>query len=134
MSKNGESRVVARELFRKCRRAQKNWDRSKKHRSRAMAILAVMRKKKRASDYKGERDSKKTQVVKGGTWNTRGWGVKYGGIEPYMNTECMLSLLDARGWEFCTFSKLMFTGSCVFEYQKEENTRTMIIYKKAGIA
>ena len=91
MVERGMTRGQIRWHWKKCARRQKKRERNKWIKNRKLTQLREMM----------ERAGKKTKLrvtrIRGGTWNTRGWGAKYARIDQYMKTECLLTLLDARG-------------------------------------
>ena len=73
-------------------------------------------------------------MVKGGTWNTRGWGGKYARVDPFLKVECLLAMIDARDWAFCLFTDVKSSVNGVREYKTRKNAYTVIIQGKVAMA
>ena len=104
------------------REKRKEWKR------RALAKLEILKKhrERRVGPYK--------KAVKGGTWNTRGWGGRYARIDPYLKAECLFRLANIRGWQFCLFTDLKYPENGVREYTTGGGKWTMVVQGKVGIA
>ena len=79
----GATRTQIRAVLRRHKQTVKKNKKRKEHRFRILAKRAVAKEAGLRKPRKA-----RTVQVRGGTWNTRGWGAKYARIEQYLKTEC----------------------------------------------
>ena len=102
--------------------------RKEKKRKRQMGCRRAREKEKEAGRDLRRRD------VRGGTWNTRGLGAKFGRIDPFLRAQCFFTLFRKRKWDFALLSDLRYSGNGVREYGTKEEKWTLVVQGKVGIA
>ena len=106
----GASRTQVKSFLRKDGKRAKEKRRKREARSRQMHRL------KKYSEALSKEKAIRKRKVKGGTWNVRSWGAPYTKHDPKLKTDCILSLLEAKEWEFAMFSDVKFPENCIREY------------------
>jgi len=121
------TRCRTRQEQRKCKQKEKNNKKRRRQRSMACAKAA------QAQRTQSKKERKNKQVIRGGTWNTRGWGGRFARLDQAMKTECLLALASARKWCFCIFSDVRFSENGVREYNTKSGKWTVIIQGRVAI-
>jgi hypothetical protein len=85
MYERGMTRGQIRLHWKKCARRQKHREKHKWIKNRKLVQLRELMARA------GKKTKLRVARIKGGTWNTRGWGAKYARIDQYMKTECLLA-------------------------------------------
>ena len=119
-------------------RRNKSKRRERQTKSRAMNKLRILKEVSRNELKRQERGNcqkgRGRGEIKGGTWNTRGWGGALRHSDPYMKTQCLLRLVEKRKWKFCLFTDTRFEENGVREYRQGGRKWTVITQGKVAIA
>ena len=126
LKRDRTSRNEARRMWRRC----KTRDR---HRKSEMFRAIQARNDRRATRFEPEKKKKRPGLLVG-TWNTRGLGAPFAGVDQTVKYRVMFCQMETWGWDVAMLSDIRWEGSGVREYCTRTQTWVVVWVGKAGIA